>query len=69
MAIIDLIPQLDDKELSNLRSNAQRLEGSGTPQQRADAAQLLPAIEAEVAERLSRRPPKGRRTAKKDMLH
>ena len=69
MAIIDIIPQLDDKELSNLRANARRLEGSGTPKQQADAAELLPAIEAELAERLARKPPRARRTTKKDVLH
>ncbi len=69
MAIIDLIPQLDDSELTNLQANARRLEGSGTPKQQAAAAEILPAIEAELAERLARRPPKARRTSKKTVLH
>ena len=68
MAIIDIIPQLDDKELANLRANAVRLADSGAPKQKADAAELLPAIEAELADRLAKRPAKGRR-GKKDSLH
>jgi hypothetical protein len=68
MAIIDIIPQLDDKELANLRANAVRLADSGAPKQKADAAELLPAIEAELAERLAKRPAKVRRS-KKDSVH
>ena len=51
-----------------MRANAVRLADSGAPKQKADAAELLPAIEAELAERLAKKPPKARR-GKKDVLH
>ncbi|MBP7650927.1 MAG: hypothetical protein KBF34_11635 [Phenylobacterium sp.] len=58
MSMADLIPTLDDEGLANLRANAQRLEGSGVARQAEQASALLPLIEAELAERLSRVPPK-----------
>ncbi len=58
MAISDLIPTMDDQALANLRANAQRLEGSGTARQQTDAAALIPLIEAEVADRIARKPAK-----------
>jgi hypothetical protein len=65
-AIMDLItklPEMSDDALTNLRTNAKRLEQSGTPTQRTDAAALLPAVEAEIgARRLAR--VKATRTAK-----
>jgi len=51
MSLIDKIPLLDDSALKNLLDNARRLENSGSPKQRSDAAELLPALEAAVAER------------------
>ena len=69
MAIIDIISQLDDTELANLKANAIRLADSGAPKQKADAAELLPAIEAELAERLARKPPKPKRVTKKAALN
>ncbi len=65
MAIIDIIPALDDQELANLKANAIRLEGAGTPKQKTDAAELMPLIEAELAERLARTPPKPKRAPPK----
>ena len=58
MAIVDMIPTLPDKELAVLKDNALRLAGSGTPKQQAQAAELMPSIDAEVAARLARKPPK-----------
>ncbi len=58
MAMADLIPTLDDEGLANLRANAQRLEASGIARQQAQASALLPLIDAELAERLLRAPPK-----------
>ena len=47
---------------------ARDLDDATAMQQKADAAELLPAIEAELAERLAKKPPKARR-GKKDVLH
>ncbi len=58
MSMADLIPTLDDEGLANLRANAQRLENSDVARQAEQAAALLPLIDAELADRLSRVPPK-----------
>ena len=58
MAMADLIPTLDDEGLANLRANAQRLETSSVARQAEQASALLPLIDAELAERLTRIPPK-----------
>ena len=58
MAIQDLIPVMEDKDLVTLRTNARRLEASGAAKQQAAATELLPLIEAEIATRKSRLPPK-----------
>jgi hypothetical protein len=66
MDLISKLPEMTDDALANLRTNAKRLELSGTPSQRSDAAALLPAVEAEIgARRLAKiRPP--RTSAPKD---
>jgi hypothetical protein len=51
MSLLEKIPQLDDSALKNLLDNARRLEVSGSVKQKADAAELLPALEAAVAAR------------------
>ncbi len=51
MSLLEKIPLLDDAALKNLLDNAKRLGASGSPKQQADAAELLPALEAAVAER------------------
>jgi hypothetical protein len=56
MALADMIPTLDDKELVTLRDNARRLEASDGSL-RQQAVELLPLIEAEVAARLALKPP------------
>ena len=58
MAIVDMIPTLLDKELAVLKGNAERLASSGTPKQQAQAAELMPSIDAEVAARLALKPTK-----------
>lgn len=58
MSMAGLIPTLDDEGLANLRANAQRLESSDVARQAEQASALLPLIDAELAERLSRVPPK-----------
>ncbi len=51
MSLLEKIPLLDDAALKNLLDNAKRLGTTGSPKQQADAAELLPALEAAVAER------------------
>ena len=46
MSIEERIPEMTDKELDNLRDNATRLAQSGSAKQQAEAARLLPIIEA-----------------------
>ena len=62
MSVLEMIPTMADDALGNLRANAARLERAGSSAQRAQAAQLLPVIEAELA---SRRQAKLERTAQK----
>jgi len=45
MSLIDKIPTMSDEDVVNLLANARRLSESGTPQQRASAEELLPALE------------------------
>jgi hypothetical protein len=55
MDLITKLPEMSDDALTNLRTNAKRLQQTGTPTQRSDAAALLPAVEAELgARRLAR---------------
>ena len=51
MDMITKLPEMSDDALANLRTNAKRLQQSGTPGQRSDAAVLLPAVEAEIGAR------------------
>ena len=62
MSVLEMIPTMADDALGNLRANAARLERAGPSAQRAQAAQLLPVIQAELA---SRRQAKLERTAQK----
>ena len=50
MTIAERIPVLTDAELANLNANAKRLSETGTPAQRAAAADLMPLIEAQIAD-------------------
>ena len=51
MSLAEKIPNLNDIALKNLLDNARRLETSGTVKQKADAAELLPVLEAAFAAR------------------
>ncbi|WP_296595231.1 hypothetical protein [Phenylobacterium sp.] len=55
MSLIDRIPTLSDDEVVNLLTNARRLSESGDDKQKAAAAELLPALEAEAETRQSER--------------
>jgi hypothetical protein len=57
MTIAERILTLDDAALLRLQANARRLEATPGSQQH-EAARLVPLIDAEVAERLARKPPK-----------
>lgn len=51
MDILAKVPAMPDDALGNLHANAERLRRAGSPVQRAEAAALLPALEAELAVR------------------
>jgi hypothetical protein len=51
MSLIERLPEMADAALGNLHANAVRLGESGTTAQRASAAKLLPALEAEIESR------------------
>ena len=51
MGISDRIPDLSDKELESLHTNALRLKDSGSVQQRQQAEELLPLLGVALAER------------------
>ena len=53
MSLIEKIPSMSDAALGNLLANARHLVTAGGPKQQADAAELLPALEAAMAERKS----------------
>jgi len=58
MSMADLIPTMHDADLASLQSNAERLGTTGTDKQQRDAAELLPLIAAEIADRKAKAPPK-----------
>jgi hypothetical protein len=45
------LPEMEDAALSVLRENAERLEQTGTSAQKAAAAALMPALDAELEKR------------------
>jgi hypothetical protein len=51
MDMIAKLPAMSDDALSNLRTNAKRLQLTGSAGQRSEAAVLLPAVEAEMSAR------------------
>ena len=61
MTMADRIPTMHDTDLASLQGNAQRLETTGTDKQKRDAAELLPLIAAEMADRKAKAPPKAAR--------
>jgi hypothetical protein len=56
MSIADKLPSMSDKDLTSLRSNAERLRGAGTARQQEQAGSLLPLIDAEIDARKARAP-------------
>jgi hypothetical protein len=60
MAIADLIPNFTDVELANLNANVRRILETGAAAQKAAAADLAPLIDAQIAERLARKPAKAK---------
>ena len=65
MAVADMLPTMDDKALETLRSNALRLQDEPEGARQKQAAMLLPLIEAELADREARKPPKPPRVVRK----
>jgi hypothetical protein len=64
MSMVDMIPTMADADLVSLQANATRLQTTGTDKQQRDAAELLPLIAAEIADRKAKAPPKApRKTA------
>jgi len=51
MDMLSKLPTMEDTALKNLLVNAQRLSDEGTKTQMKAAAELLPAVEAELAQR------------------
>ena len=64
MAIADMLPTMDDAALANLRINASRLQADADGARQEQAALLLPLIDAELAERDARKPPKPARAVR-----
>ncbi|RZJ41019.1 MAG: hypothetical protein EON86_11295 [Brevundimonas sp.] len=50
-SLADMIPTMSDPDLKALRANAQRLAGSGSPVQAANAADTLYRIDNELTRR------------------
>lgn len=66
MAIDERITEFSDKELAALHENIVRLAQSGSAKQQAEAARLMPLVDAELAARKARAPVKpARKTATK----
>ena len=55
MSLIEKIPEMSDEDVVNLLANARRLGESGSPKQRSDAAEILPALEEAAQARLEAR--------------
>ena len=65
MAVADMLPTMDDKALESLKANALRLQDEPEGARQKQAEMLLPLIEAELAEREARKPPKPARVVRK----
>ena len=62
MIMADRIPGMTDLELQTLQANAERLQHVGTPASMAAAAELLPLVTAEIAQRKAAKPAPVRKT-------
>jgi hypothetical protein len=51
MTLLEKLPGMADDALANLHANALRLGEAGSKAQRSAAAELLPALEAELSAR------------------
>lgn len=56
MALADLIPTMDDAQLKTLRENAVRIQDGDDPARQNAAAEILPVIDAELADRAAKNP-------------
>ncbi len=65
MSIADQIPTFNDEQLASLRANAVRLEATSEGNKRQTAAELIPLIDAELAQREAAKPPKKAKAAPK----
>ena len=57
MTIADKLPDMADKDLATLRTNAVRWQDGAVAKQQEAAAELLPLIDAELADRKAKAPP------------
>ncbi len=55
MSLIEKIPNLSDEQVINMLANARRLSEEGDERQQAQAAELLPTLEAVAEERKAAR--------------
>ncbi len=58
MTLDERIPGMSEADLLSLQANAQRLSGSDDASKSSKAADILPAIIAELARREAAKPPK-----------
>ena len=65
MDLVAKLPAMEDTALVVLHENAERLEDSGTPAQKAAAAAVLPAIKAELENRRTAKQAASKRAAAK----
>lgn len=56
MALADMIPTMDDAQLKTLRENAVRIQHGEDPARQNAAAEILPVIDAEIADRAAKNP-------------
>lgn len=51
MKILEQLPEMDDQQLANLRSNAERLSTDGNEKQKSAASAVLEAVTHEIGVR------------------
>ena len=54
--LAEMLPTMTDTDLMSLRANAQRLSASNSSVQAATAAEVMPLIDAELAQRAANKP-------------
>lgn len=60
MDLVAKLPEMAEDALATLGANAERLVQTGSPKQQKAAIALLPAIQAEIAERQAKKLAQGR---------